>query len=280
MTTTGFAGAMKVVLAYEGGRAHHPADPGGRTNQGVTQRVYDGYRDRQKKERRSVYNANAIEISEIYRLQYWQKIRGDALPSGIDVVVFDGAVNSGPVQSAKWLQRALGTVPVDGMIGEVTLSAVEAHPDHDQLIAGILERRLAFLAALRTWPIFGRGWSNRVEHLRNVGQALASGTVPPPLEYFVGGEAKATIADARGPASTTLAAGASGGGGCAALLSTAQAKLEPFVGTSVWVERVVAALAITGVILMLGGAAYAWWIGRQNAKLGQALDLRPSPVPA
>ena len=280
MTSAGFSDAMKVVLAYEGGAVDHPKDPGGRTNQGITQRVYDGYLDRLKKPRRDVFAINTIEVHEIYRLQYWRRVSADALPEGVDVVVFDGAVNSGPVQSIKWLQRALGNVKVDGNIGEVTLAAVADHPDHDQLIASIIAIRLGFMKALRTWKTFRGGWTRRVEHLKAVGQSLATGSVGPAPEYFAGGEAKAMIADARPALSSTLAAGVSGGGGVAALLSTAQAKLEPFVGTFGWIDKVVACLAVAGVAVLIGGGAYSWWVQQYNAALSTALDLRPAEAAA
>ncbi len=72
-------------------------------------------------------------------------------------------MNSGSAQSVKWLQRALGKVKVDGAIGESTLAAVEAYPDHDKLVTLILDRRLAFPRALKTWSTFKGGWSARVE---------------------------------------------------------------------------------------------------------------------
>ena len=84
------------------------------------------------------------------------KIAFDKLPRGVDLS-FDGAVNSGPSQSVKWLQRALRMSVVDGILGEATLAAVGAHNAPEALINDICDIRLRFLRALKTWPTFGRG---------------------------------------------------------------------------------------------------------------------------
>jgi lysozyme family protein len=38
-----FEKSLELVLQHEGGYVHHPLDPGGRTNLGVTQRVWEDY---------------------------------------------------------------------------------------------------------------------------------------------------------------------------------------------------------------------------------------------
>src|SRR5687767_11276425 len=80
MTASGFARAMPRVLAHEGGKVNHPKDPGGRTNCGITQRVYDAWRVRNDLAPRDVYAMEARERDAIYRGQYWNTIRGDELP--------------------------------------------------------------------------------------------------------------------------------------------------------------------------------------------------------
>jgi hypothetical protein len=58
------------------------------------------------------------------------------------------------------LQRILGSIPVDGKIGLVTLTAT-SHRDAKGLIKAIYKERMAFLRQLKTWPTFGAGWSSR-----------------------------------------------------------------------------------------------------------------------
>ena len=153
----------KYVLAYEGGYVNHPDDPGGATNFGVTQRVYDGFRRGIGEPTRSVRHITEVEVDMIYQQQYWATVKGDLLPSGLDLTVYDFAVNSGPGRSVKFLQRELG-VTDDGVIGNVTLSAVSAL-DADgvkQVIRGINNARWAWLKRLRHWGTFGKGWTRRV----------------------------------------------------------------------------------------------------------------------
>lgn len=165
MAAANFAASLSLVLKHEGGWSNHPRDPGGATMKGVIQRVYDAYRKRNGLRKQSVRSISESELQDIYKAQYWHAIKGDALPRGVDYCVFDGAVNSGPSQSAKWLQRALG-VNADGVIGMITLAAVDAHPDKAALVREICAKRMSFLQALRHWPVFHKGWSRRVAEVR------------------------------------------------------------------------------------------------------------------
>jgi lysozyme family protein len=162
-----FEDALKKVLIHEGGYVDHPKDPGGATNKGVIQRTYAAYRKRKGKPVQHVKYITDAEVKEIYEESYWDAVNGNLLPAGLDYAVFDGAVNSGPRQSIKWLQRALG-VKADGSIGLQTIGAAQAL-SYEQVIATIdkmLDLRMGFLRSLRHWPTFGKGWTRRVTGVR------------------------------------------------------------------------------------------------------------------
>lgn len=109
--------------------------------------------------------------AEIYRADFWAKVRGDDLPDGLDMVAFDAAVNSGPSRGAKWLQCAL-RVEVDGAIGPETLRAARTEIP-SQVIIRATESRMAFLRNLKTWRTFGKGWTRRVDSVRTVALEMA-----------------------------------------------------------------------------------------------------------
>lgn len=271
-----FAHVMPKILIHEGGKVNHPKDPGGRTNQGVIQRVYDGWRQRNDLPLRSVYDMEPHERDDIYKKQYWDAVKGDQLPQGVDYVVMDGAVNSGPGQSIKWLQRALG-VKADGVIGQATLAAVEAVNDHDSLIAKILQRREAFLRALKTFKTFGKGWMNRVTQVLKIGQAWAVGSVGPDPVFFDGMNRKATIDQAKSRP-VKAAADATTGAGAASLgltgaINEARDQISGVAGDSVTLSYVLSALAITSVLSVVAGLAYRAYAKRREAALVDALDL-------
>jgi lysozyme family protein len=114
--------------------------------------------------------------AKVYRHSYWNTVRGNDLPSGVDYVVFDFAVNSGPSRSMKFLQRALG-VRVDGVIGPITLDAAyEGEPA--ALVKKLCFARLAWLRNLRTWKTFGKGWGRRVDGVRVLGVEMALNPQP------------------------------------------------------------------------------------------------------
>lgn len=280
----GFDRALPHILVHEGGKVNHPKDPGGRTNKGITQRVYNAWRAKSNLPARDVYLIDDMEVAAIYRFQYWDAVQGDALPEGVGYVVFDGAVNSGPKQSIKWLQRALGllyTGSIDGVMGALTLQAVAAVNDMDALIGRIIDRREAFLRALKTWADFGRGWLRRIGEVEATGQAWATGSVGPE-PTFVGGNEKATIEDAKKAPGKGVADAATGGGigagGIGGVINQAQEQLTPYSTAGGWIEKIVVALIIIGAILTIGGFAYRFYANRQKAKLDDALD--PDPVAA
>lgn len=157
-----FDSALKAILHHEGGFVNHPKDPGGMTNLGVTKRVWEEWVGHEVDEK--TMRALTPEIvAPMYKAKYWDRIKGDDLPTGVDYIVFDAAINSGPGRAAKWLQQTVGAIP-DGMIGPGTLGKVAAMPAED-IVEKYQQTRLEFLQSLPTWNTFGKGWGRRVEEV-------------------------------------------------------------------------------------------------------------------
>jgi len=169
-----FPACLKEILRHEGGYVNHKDDAGGATNKGVTQAVYDGYRRSRRLLPRSVAMIDNAEVKDCYKTNYWDKVCGDQLPKGIDLLVFDAAVNSGTGRGEKWLQQAINRVAgarrlrEDGDIGFATLDASDDYPA-DKIIDAYIDLRLGFMKVARNtntgkllWPIFGGGWSSRL----------------------------------------------------------------------------------------------------------------------
>jgi lysozyme family protein len=164
-----FPPSLTLVLKSEGGYVNNRFDPGGATNFGITQRVYNAYRALITQPVQSVRYIAMTEVDAIYEHQYWAAVRADDVWAGLDYLLFDEAVNSGPLASIKDLQTALG-VKADGQFGMITLSALQAVNDRAALLNKICDLRLSWLHRLKTWRVFGLGWTNRVAFAR--GNAL------------------------------------------------------------------------------------------------------------
>lgn len=164
-----FAQALAAVLIHEGGYVNHPKDPGGATNKGVTQAVYDQWRRKAGKPVQSVRDITTAELGAIYRSGYWDAASCDKLPPGVSYMIFDLAVNSGPGRAAKFLQECAGVV-ADGKIGPKTLDAVNAMKRSD-LIRALQRRRERFYRGLPTFATFGKGWMRRLDEV--TAQSLA-----------------------------------------------------------------------------------------------------------
>jgi lysozyme family protein len=144
-------GFLERIFGHEGGYVNDPGDPGGETNWGISKRAHP---------KEDIRNLTRERAAEIYREQYWPKVRGDEVPEELQFDLFDGAINSGPENAIRWMQRAAG-VADDGLFGPITLAAVkEANPW--ALTARYNGERLLFLTKLSTWKRFGRGWAARV----------------------------------------------------------------------------------------------------------------------
>lgn len=173
MTAANFDASLTRVLASEGGYVDHPKDPGSATMYGVTQRVLAAWRGKPAT-KTDVRNLTKAEAAEIYKFQYWNAVRGNDLPAGLDYVMFDYAVNSGPVTAIKALQRALG-VKADGVLGIVTARAASQRKTAD-LIRAVIAQRTGFLRSLATWTTFGKGWNRRCQEVEAAACRMAGET--------------------------------------------------------------------------------------------------------
>jgi len=170
-----FQRSLTAVLAHEGGYVNHPRDPGGATNLGVTigtaKRLgldVDGDGDTDIVDIKLLKPADA---GKVYRAEYWNRVKGDQLPAGVDYAVFDFAVNSGVSRASIYLQEIVGVAP-DGRIGPLTLQAVEQW-DSVALVEALCGKRMSFLKRLSTWSTFGKGWSSRVTGVLRLAKDMA-----------------------------------------------------------------------------------------------------------
>jgi len=178
-----FSSSFELLLKHEGGYVNHPDDPGGRTNHGITQRVYEKFLGEDVTEE-EMKDMPLEDVFSIYKDDYWDRVRGDELPSGVDLCVFDWAVNSGVSQASKalcvfdWavnsgvsqaskaLQRVLGVLD-DGIIGSRTVAAACRQENQAVVVEAISQKREDFYRALRTFDTFGRGWLRRNDETRD-----------------------------------------------------------------------------------------------------------------
>jgi lysozyme family protein len=159
-----FDQALEAILHHEGGFVNHPKDPGGMTNLGVTKRVWEEWVGHEVDEK-AMRALTPETVGPMYKTKYWDKIKGDELPTGVDYAVFDAAINSGPGRAAKWLQTTVGAVP-DGAIGAGTLAKVAAM-GAEEIVEKYQATRLAFMQSLPTWDTFGKGWGRRVTEVKD-----------------------------------------------------------------------------------------------------------------
>jgi lysozyme family protein len=260
-----YSAAFRWMQAHEGGYVNHPDDPGGATNRGVIQRVYDAFRRANGVATRSVREITDEEVQQIYRNQYWNPVRGDDLPSGVDYAVFDFAVNSGVSRAVTYLQRVVG-VEDDGHLGEITLDAVRSKRPEDVILA-LCNARMRFLKRLRHWPTFGRGWTRRVmgrhdgvqtddegviDRAIMLARAVPASQIVAPRVEDDGANAKGT-----GPVRLTEAVRTQETGGFAGGVLGA---LGGAVGAVAALDGTAQIVAVVGCLILAGGVL---WFGRK-----------------
>lgn len=153
-----FDKSLQLLLKHEGGYVNHPDDPGGITNLGVTKKVYEEWIECEVTEE-DMKKLTPKDVAPIYKRNYWRKCSCDNLPSGLDYVVFDWAVNSGVSRSCKGVQKCCGAEP-DGIIGPKTIQLIKGQ-SVKFMIQEFKGLRQDFYESLSRFEIFGKGWTRR-----------------------------------------------------------------------------------------------------------------------
>jgi lysozyme family protein len=225
--------AVARILQHEGGYVDDPDDPGGKTNLGITQATLSAYL-RRPASKADVQALDVTTAKTIYKRQYWDTIKGDLLPAGIDYAVCDFCVHSGPDRAARDLQKVLKMPSPDGVIGEKTLAAIQSYELGVQaLIRNYCARRKAYMKSLKGWTKYKNGWSRRVDEVQAAAARLASkGTqiaeLPPVEVINPGANDKASPTDKKLSFSGRFWASMGAGGGTAvAVTDSAVGLLSP-----------------------------------------------------
>ena len=248
MTASNFPAALAATLQWEGGWSSHPRDPGRETMRGVTLARYRAWKRDQSITPNQLRNIGDDEVKAIYRAGYWETVRGDDLPAGLDFAMFDFAVNSGPARAVKTLQRILG-VRDDGVMGMMTLNAVRGRSP-GELVASLCDARLAFVRSLGTFDAFGKGWTRRIEGVRSKALAMAKGKAPvvttdnakPAAEKANASDTKATSKPGVKPAAAATA------GAVATAATAAAQQLQGLSEGLEWLKWTVVALTIVACV--------------------------------
>lgn len=162
--TDAFRTSLAFTLGWEGGYSDHRADPGGCTNMGITLATLRAWRGSRSVCCDDVRKLSKAETAAIYAARYWLPVRGDDLPTGINLVVFDWAVNSGVRRASIALQKAVAAAQIDGWIGEKTLRATRNMTravGSECLVTLLCDERQRFYQRLSHFPTFGKGWLRR-----------------------------------------------------------------------------------------------------------------------
>ena len=125
---------------------------------GVTKRVYEEFGGT-----KDMKDLEFEDVMPIYKKNYWDRVKADDLPAGLDLCVFDFGVNAGTGRAAKYLQSLVGAT-ADGAIGPNTLRTVHAYVQIEGIEATIeayQKNRQGYYEKLKTFETFGRGWTRR-----------------------------------------------------------------------------------------------------------------------
>jgi lysozyme family protein len=172
-----FLPCLAFVLKWEGGKDDDPADPGGRTFEGIEQREYNAWCKLRHLPGGDVWQCPQVTVTDIYRVSYWNPYC-DALPVGLDLMFFDTAVNEGPAEAVIFLQAVLGVRP-DGHFGVITGAAVKSITDVKTVVMQMSQARQAHYKALplknKRLKKFLRGWLNRDADCVEVAMKMVTG---------------------------------------------------------------------------------------------------------
>lgn len=245
-------------IASEGGFTDDPRDRGNwtggargkgqlkGTKYGIAANTY-GHLD--------IKNLTRAQAVAIYKKDFWDKISGDRLPSGLDYAVFDYAINSGVAGGVKPLQRILG-VGADGIMGGETLQAIEDYPVMELLIDKYMDSRLRFMKKLSTWSVHGKGWTTRVNKVRRIAKQMCAGekvqeqlAASPRADKARVEDMKVTSALVDGTEATAQTG--SGLAAAGATVSQFAEQIEPISYYADWAQKIFIGLLILGMVISI-----------------------------
>jgi lysozyme family protein len=244
MAAASYAQALAALLVHEGGYSNHPADPGGPTNWGITladaRRYWKG--DAAADDVRRMPQSVARKI---YRERYWNALRCDDLPAGVDYAVFDYGVNSGVGRAGKVLRRVLGLPDNTSAVTDAVIGAAN-NADAVRTVSAICAERMAFLKRLKTFGVFGRGWTRRVASVEAAALAMARNEAVrnAPSTSLDASTGKAVVPVEKGRAKA----------GVTATVATGIAVGLSFDRPAIWLLSAVAVV----IVIVVGGLIWRW----------------------
>ena len=151
------------VFGHEGGFQNDPADRGNWTTGKIGQGELKGTKfgiSAMSYPHLNIERLTLEEAKAIYRRDYWDAMRMDRFSRAMQYQLFDASINHGMYNARRILQRALG-VKDDGIVGPITMRAIESM-SNDDLLFRFLAERLQFITKVGTWGTYGKGWTLRI----------------------------------------------------------------------------------------------------------------------
>jgi len=174
-----FDSSLEFTLAEEGGFIDRPGDPRFAANHGITLAHLRRFQRYPSLGRDDIQHLPCVTVRALYRADFWNRTRCDALPHGIDLMVFDHAVNAGPDRAGRALQLSCGhkRTEIDGAVGPDTLNRV-ALSDTMTLLDALAAMQRAGYRQMAAFGLFGEGWLARLDRRRTAGLELMATAEP------------------------------------------------------------------------------------------------------
>jgi lysozyme family protein len=162
-----FDSSLEFTLAEEGGYIDNLAEPRGAMNYGITLGRLRRFSREATLDRDDLRHVPCATVRALYLVDFWNRTRCDALPVGIDLMVFDHAVNAGPDRAGRALQLACGhkRAVADGAIGPDTLARVML-ADPLSLLDALAAMQRTGYRQMAAFGLFGDGWLARLDRRR------------------------------------------------------------------------------------------------------------------
>lgn len=203
MSESNFPACDKKRQKYEGGMSRDPNDPGNwtggkvgvgnllGTKYGIAANTYPNV---------DIPNLTQEKAAAIFKRDYWDKVGGDFQPAGVDLCLYDTAVNSGTARARQFQQKVLGsTAPAFSALAVISAKAGK----YTDQVKALCAARLSFLHHLGSFGRYGKGWTARVADVEATGvkMVLTAANMHPEV---ITKQLEAEATEAKGKSSKSL----------------------------------------------------------------------------